>query len=70
MEPILAQKNVAWKIHGCHKPHGTKCVLVQKWDANLKPDQMIMKIMKMIYVRKSPHILIGLILIRTRTIIE
>jgi hypothetical protein len=19
-----AYKNVAWKIHGCHKPHGTK----------------------------------------------
>ncbi len=46
MEPILAQKNVAWKIHGCHKPHGTKCVLVKKWDAELKLNQMIMKIMK------------------------
>jgi hypothetical protein len=20
----LTYKNVAWKIHGCHKPHGTK----------------------------------------------
>ncbi len=27
MEPILTYKNVALKIHGCHKPHGTKYVL-------------------------------------------
>jgi hypothetical protein len=58
MEPTLTLKNVAWKLHGCHKPHGTKCVLDQKWDAKLKLDQMI-------YVYKSPHILIILIFIRT-----
>ncbi len=40
MELILTKKNVAQKIHGCHKSHGTKCVLVQKWDAKLKPDQI------------------------------
>jgi len=45
-EPTLTLKNVAWKFHGCRKPHGTKCVLVQKWDAKLKLGQMIMKVMK------------------------
>jgi hypothetical protein len=67
MEPILTKTNVAWKIHVCHKPHGTKCVLVQKWDAKLKPDQMIMKNVKN---GLCPHILTTLILTRTRTIIE
>lgn len=26
----LTYKNVAWKIHGCHKTHGKKCVFVWK----------------------------------------
>jgi hypothetical protein len=34
MEAKLIYKNVAWKIHGCHM-HGTKCVLVQKWNVKL-----------------------------------
>jgi hypothetical protein len=34
MEAKLIYKIVAWKIHGCHM-HGTKCVLVQKWNVNL-----------------------------------
>jgi hypothetical protein len=34
MEAKLVYKNVAYKIHGCHM-HGTKCVLVQKWNVNL-----------------------------------
>jgi hypothetical protein len=34
MEAKLIYKNVAWKIHGCHT-HGTKCVLVQKWNVKL-----------------------------------
>jgi hypothetical protein len=34
MEAKLIYKNVAWKIHGCHA-HGTKCVLVQKWNVKL-----------------------------------
>ncbi len=34
MEGKLIYKNVARKIHGCHT-HGTKCVLVQKWNVKL-----------------------------------
>jgi len=51
MEATLTYKNVAWEIHGCHKPLGTKCVLVKKWEC---------QVLKMIYVQKSPHILIAL----------
>ncbi len=34
MEVKLINKNVAWKIHGYHM-HGTKCVLIQKWNVKL-----------------------------------
>jgi hypothetical protein len=36
MEAKLIYKNVAWKIHGGHT-HGTKYVLIQKWNVKLKP---------------------------------
>jgi hypothetical protein len=36
MEAKFIYKNVAWKIHGDHA-HGTKCVLIQKWNVKLKP---------------------------------
>jgi hypothetical protein len=36
MELTLTYKNVAWKIHGCHKTHGKKCVLVQKKECQAK----------------------------------
>jgi hypothetical protein len=29
-------QNVAWKIHGCHKTHGKKCVLVRKKECQAK----------------------------------
>jgi hypothetical protein len=35
MEAKLIYKNVAWKIHGSHVD-GTKCVLIQKWNVELK----------------------------------
>jgi hypothetical protein len=32
VDATLTYKNVAQKIHKFHKPHDTKCVLVQKWN--------------------------------------
>ncbi len=34
MENKVIYKKVAWKIHGCYT-HGTKCVLIQKWNVKL-----------------------------------
>jgi hypothetical protein len=31
------------EIHGCHKTHGKKCVLVKKKECQSKPTHMIMK---------------------------
>jgi len=36
MELTLTYKNVAWKIHGCHKTHGKICVLVRKKECQAK----------------------------------
>jgi hypothetical protein len=41
MDAKLIYKNVAWKIHGCHT-HGTKCVLVQKWNFKLIAHTLIL----------------------------